>query len=190
MYQKNTTIIDSTHSIDIIPLSTSGFNVTLDISVIDSTQLFYSAFDINPINTSSGIGNYGALFIDVMVNNTGNLDQTGTNFQPINITIEFDHTKYKNVYIYYFNTSSKSASEAWHLIPFVTLESGKIMFTVNHTSIFVFTNIPLLPPRDDDDDDDDDDEAPIIPIGNYYLIFIAIAVIGLVIYKKREIFKK
>ena len=82
-----------------------------------------------------------------MVNETGNLNQD--NFTPINVTIEFDHTKYKYIYVYYFNTSSESASEAWQLIPFVTLGAGKIMFTVNHTSIFVFTNVPpsLIPSR-------------------------------------------
>jgi len=191
LYRKNMTIIDSIHSIDIIPLSTSGFGVTLNISVIGKTQLFYSAFDINPINTTKGIGNYGLLFIDVMVKESSNLDQAGTNFQPINITIDFDHTIYKYVKIYYFNTSSENRFEIWKPIPYIKLADGKIMFTVNYSSIFVFVNVPLTSLILVGDDDDDDDEgAPAIPIGNYYLIFIAIAVIGLVIYKKRELFKK
>ncbi len=188
LYRKNTTIIDSTHSIDIIPLSTSGFAVTLNISVTDKTQLFYSAFDINPINTSSGIGNYGLLFIDVMVNESGNLDQLGTSFQPINITIEFDHTKYKNMKIYYFNTSFESQIEAWTQIPYVILADGIIMFTVNYSSIFVFTNVPISILPSGDDDDDDDDEVAVIPFGNYYLLFLAVGVISLVYYyKKRKI---
>jgi len=192
LYRKNITTINGFNSIDIYPLSLSGFNVTLNISVTDDTLLYHSAFGINPINTNKGIGNYGVLFIDVMVNETGNLDQT--NFTPINITIEFDPTTYKYVYIYYFNTTSEKADEAWQPLSYVTLGSGRIMFTVEHTSIFVFTNIPPSLIRGliggDDDDDDDDDEAQIIPIGNYYLIFLALAVIGLIIYKKREIFKK
>ncbi len=189
LYRKNMTIIDSTHSIDIIPLSTSGFAVTLNISVTDTTQLLYSAFDINPINTSSGIGNYGLLFIDVMVNESGNLDQAGTDFQPINITIEFDHTKYKNMKIFYFNTSSESQYETWTQIPYVKLADGKIMFTVNYSSIFAFTNVPIsILPSGGDDDDDDDKETVVIPFGNYYLVFLAVGVISLVYYyKKRKI---
>ena len=186
LYRKNMTIIDGTHSIDIKPFSTSGFEVTLNISVKSPTQLFYSAFDINPINTSSGISNYGVLFIDVMVNETKNLNQD--NFAPINITIEFDGTKYKNVKLYYFNTTLESQLEVWHSIPFVSLESGKIMFTVNHTSIFAFINIPSagIPSGGGDGDGKKKKEAAI-PFGNYYLLFLALAIIGLVIYKKRKL---
>ena len=89
--------------------------------------------------------------------------------------------------LYYFNVTDPNA--VWQAIPFTDLGNGVIVFKVNHTSIFAFTNRPSTIISSADDDDDDDDE-PWIPIGNYYLIFIAIAVIGLVLYKKRELFKK
>ena len=36
------------------------------------------------------------------------------------------------------------------------------------------------------DDDDDDEETPAIPFGNYYLIFVAIAMVALIVIIKRK----
>jgi len=185
MYLKNSTTIDDTkiQKFEMETLGTDDFNVTLKISVTADTDLLYSAFNINPINISLS---YGALFIDVWVNNSDNLDQT--NFAPINITIEFDPAQYKNMKLYWFNvTNPEDPLEVWQAIPFTNYGNGTIFFTVNHTSIFVFTNIPLYIIIGDGDDDDDDDDKPAqIPFGNSYLIFLAIGIIGLIIYTRRK----
>ena len=184
LYLKNSTSIDTSNLIwefDIRTLGTEAFNVSLNISVIDDTHLLTSAFSVNPINISL---NYGVLFIDVWLNNTNNLD-TGFKY-PINITIEFDPSVYKNIEVWYFNTSSFDPNEAWKQLPFEVIASGKIVISVNHTSIFVFTNIPISLISDDDGDGKKKkDEA--IPFGHYYLLFLTLAIIGLVIYKKRNL---
>jgi hypothetical protein len=179
LYLKNSTSIDTSNPIwefDIRTLGTEAFNVSLNISVIGDTHLLTSAFSVNPINISL---NYGVLFIDVWLNNTNNLD-------TINITIEFDPSVYKNIEVWYFNTSSFDPNEAWKQLPFEVIASGKIVISVNHTSIFVFTNIPISLISDDDGDGKKKkDEA--IPFGHYYLLFLTLAIIGLVIYKKRNL---
>ncbi|MFX1277736.1 MAG: hypothetical protein ACFFAT_22180 [Promethearchaeota archaeon] len=192
LYLKNSTVIDDSKiwTIDFNALDSKAFNITLNISVIEDAHLLYSAMSVNPITDVTKSLSYGVLFIDIWLNLTDDkLDQT--HFKPINITIEFDSTKFKNMELYYFNTSSTDPDEWWQKIEFTTLADGKIMFTVNHTSIFAFTNVKYaIPLLLGDDDDDDEEGAPAIPIGNYYLIFIAIAIIGLVIHKKIELFKK
>ncbi|TFG02529.1 MAG: hypothetical protein EU540_01340 [Promethearchaeota archaeon] len=194
LYRKNSTVIDASKiwelEFDLIDIDSNEFNISMDIKVNETTHLLTSAMNINPLvnhSLSSGV-----LFFDIWINETDNLDAPNVD-APINITIDYDKSKYKNMKLYWFNASSMNPDEwDWHPIPFTDYGNGTIVFSVNHTSIFAFTNV-VSKARGligGDDDDDDDDEPPIIPTGNYYLIFIAIAVIGLVIYKKRELFKK
>ena len=187
-YRKNSTEIDpGFHSFNMKPLGIKDFNVTLNISIINQrTHLMYSAFDINPMNITL---NYGALFIDIWVNDSNNLDQT--NFSPINITIKYDPSKYPNMKLYYINTSLSSPENSWIPIEFKSLGNGVIIFTYNYTGIFAFTNAPIPPFLIGDDDDDDGGEAaPAIPLGNYYLIFLLVGMIGIVIYTKRKLLFK
>ncbi len=195
VFRKNSTIIDDSKiwELEIIPINigSSEFNITMDIKVNDTTHLLTSAMSINPLvnhTLSSGV-----LFFDIWINETDNLNAPNVD-APINITIDYDKSKYKNMKLYWFNQSLMDPENGeWLEIPFTDYGNGTIVFSVNHTSIFAFTNViaqvKYLIFGDDDDDDDDNDELAI-PIGNYYLIFIAIAIIGLIIYKKRELFKK
>ncbi|MFX0188280.1 MAG: hypothetical protein ACFE8A_11160 [Candidatus Hodarchaeota archaeon] len=188
-YYKNSTgplaakpVINS-HQIYAFDLAISA---VINISVNQMSNIWLAGFPYNPTNRSI---NNALGFFDIFI-----MDQTDLNqdhFAPINITFSYDHTKYTSVKVYWFNISANEGTGAWEqIIEVKDLGSGLFVVTLNHTSIIVFTAsvIGIAPPRGDDDDDDA--EAPIIPIGNYYLIFIAIAVIGLVLYKKRELFKK
>lgn len=166
-----------------------AISANINISLQQGLLFYYSGFPYNPTNRSI---NNALGFFDIFLTPQTFLDQS--HFSPINITFYYDHTIYKSVAVYWFNISADKGRGAWEEIKTVkNLGNGVLIVTMNHTSIIVFTGsgIPgAAPPAKGDDDDDDDDEAPIIPTGNYYLIFLAMAVIGLVIYKKREIFKK
>ena len=186
-YLKNSTEIDpGFHSFNLKPLGIKDFNVTLNISIVNSrTHLMYSAFDINPINITL---NYGALFIDVWVNDSSRLDQT--NFSPINITIKYDPSKYPNMRLYYINTSSNTPENSWLPVDFKNLGNGVIIFSVNYTGIFAFTNVPIPAFLLGDDDDDGEETVPAIPLGNYYLIFLLAGIIGIVLYTRRKLIFK
>ena len=186
LYRKNSTIIDGTIlELDISPFGTEAFNITLNISVTAESHLLTSAFNINPTNITGEIDNYGVLFIDIWLNDTSKLDFTLD--APINVSIEYDSAVYKNMKLWYWNITS--LEETWKQMPFTDLGNGVIVFSVNYTAFFAFTNVPIsILPSGDDDDDDDDKETVVIPFGNYYLLFLAIGVISLVYYyKKRKI---
>ncbi len=188
LFRKNSTIIDDTKiwELDISPFGTDAFNITFNISVTAESHLLTSAFNINPTNLTGVIDNYGVLFIDIWLNDSDNLDLTHD--APINVSIEYDPAQYKNMKLWYFNVSSLDPNVAWTQIPYIDLGNGVIVFTVNYTSYFAFTNIPISILPSGDDDDDDDKETVVIPFGNYYLVFLAVAVISLVFYyKKRKI---
>ncbi len=187
-YRKNSTFIDHTKiwELDISPFGTDAFNITFNISVTAESHLLTSAFNINPTNLTGVIDNYGVLFIDIWLNDTDNLKLTHD--APINVSIEYDPAQYKNMKLWYFNVTSYDPNEVWTQIPYTDLGNGVIIFTVNHTGFFAFTNLPISILPSGDDDDDDDKETVVIPFGNYYLLFLAIGVISLVFYyKKRKI---
>lgn len=162
--------------------------VSINISVVNNALFLYSGFPYNPTNKSL---NNALLFLDFMINDSSSLDQT--NFAPINITILYNADAYENIKIYWYNTS-QGENGVWELIPFVDLGKGKILITINHTSILGFTGtLKQVPPTPGDDDDDDEEgdgkkeeEAPGIPFGNFYLLFIAIGIISILVYKKRK----
>jgi len=110
----------------------------------------------------------------------------------INITIQYDSTKYTNIKFYWFNTSANEGRGDWEEIPIKNLRNGVIIMTINHTSIFSLTgDIITAPPLPSSDDDDDDEEEPsAIPLGNYYLIFLLAGMIGIVLYTKRKLLFK
>ena len=61
------------------------------------------------------------------------------------------------------------------------LGTGVYFATVNHTSFFVFTGDKIVTLASGGGGDDDA-EAAKIPFGHYYLLFLALAIIGLVMY--------
>ena len=191
LYRKNSRIIDNTNPIwefDISPFGTEAFNITLNISVTAESHLLTSAFNINPTNLTGLIDNYGVLFIDIWLNDTSKLNLT--NNAPINVTIEFDHTQYKNMKLWYFNVTAQDSDKKWIQIPFTDLGNGVIIFTVNHTSFFAFTNIPISLLPSDGDGDGKKKKEDAIPGFDLYLLLAGIALLSVaLILKRRKIIK-
>jgi len=166
----------SLHTFDLGSLSAS-----INISVEQMSGLFHSGFPYNPTNQSisNALG-----FFDIFMQHETDLDQTY--FAPINITFYYDHTTYKSVKVFWFNMSADNHKGAWEEIPIKNFGNGVIVITLNHTSIIVFTASKIVSLPSDDGDDDDDEKEAAIPFGNFYLLFIAIGIIGLIIYDRRK----
>ena len=87
-------------------------------------------------------------------------------------------TTYTSIKIYYYNETT----EVWELVNYVRI-GNTFEISLDHASLFAFIGVPpYVAPSGGDDDDDDDKKETAIPFGNYYLLFLALAIIGLVIY--------
>ena len=167
LYYKNSTIIEGRYNFNIIPYGTTEFDINVEISVSEVTHLLFAGLVDNP--TYAPLKN-GLLYIDLLINKSSNLEGLVT------ITINFDVNKYKAVEVWWYNLNTL----VWEKIDFVDLGDGKILISVDHLGIFAIVQI-------------DKEEPNIIPFGNYYLIYLAISIIGLIFYKKclnRSIYQK
>ena len=183
-YYKNYTAPLAVPSINTFSLHTFDLDVSavINISVVQISSLFHSGFPYNPTNQSisNALG-----FFDIFIQDETDLDQT--NFAPINITFYYDHTTYKSVKVFWFNLSAGNHKGAWEEIPIKNLGNGAIVVSLNHTSIIVFTASKIVSLRSGGGNGDDDDKKePAIPYGNFYLLFIAIGIIGLIIIERRK----
>jgi len=167
----------SLHTFDLGSLSAD-----INISITALSYLYHSGFPYNPTNQSisNALG-----FFDIFMEDETVLNQTY--FAPINITFYYDHTTYKSVKVFWFNMSADNHKGAWEEIPIKNLGNGVIVITLNHTSIIVFTASKIVSlPSGDGDGDDDEVKEVVVPFGNFYLFFLAIGIIGLIIYERRK----
>ena len=82
------------------------------------------------------------------------------------------------------NAKSLSVGIYWLMIRASDPYNNNCSLTIKIT---VYGDDNPNPGGDDDDDDDDDDDMGAIPLGNYYLIFVAIAIISLILIIRRKI---
>ncbi|MFX1444655.1 MAG: hypothetical protein ACFFHV_14675 [Promethearchaeota archaeon] len=162
------------------PSGMASFNVSIHINMTEDTKLVFTGFSKQPIQTSLS----NALFyFDIWFNRT-NVDSLLS--EPINISVIYKgSTKYSNIKIYFYNETSK----AWELVSF-SLINNVFEISLTHASLFAFTGVtPSTFPTGGGGGggDNNKEKEAAIPFGNYYLIFLALAVIGLVIYKKRKL---
>lgn len=157
----------------------ADFNFTIDLELNSSTEVSFTAFYESPIEDEALSDSI--IYFDLFITNSSAIEF------PINITIEIPATS-KTIKVFYYN----DATEKWEAVDY-TRVGNIITIQLDHASIFSITakapSRGIIPGAADDDDDDDDKEE-IIPFGNFYLLFIAIGIIGLVIYTKRKNFKK
>ncbi|MFX1379162.1 MAG: hypothetical protein ACFFA4_08695 [Promethearchaeota archaeon] len=158
LYFKNSTIIEGSYNFKISPHCTTDFNVNVEISVFDITLLLFAGLVENP--TPQHFKD-SLLYIDLFINKSSNLRA------PVNITINFDGNKYKVLEVWCYNLTTL----VWEKAHFTDLGHGIILIRANHVGIFALVGIEKQKPN-------------IIPFGNFYLIYLGIAIIGLTIYKK------
>ncbi len=170
----------SLHTFDLGSLSAS-----INVSIDQITGFYHSGFPYNPTNQSisNALG-----FFDIFLEDDTDLDETY--YAPINITFHYNHKTYKSVKVYWFNISADNDKGAWEELPIIDLGNGVIILSLNHTSIIAFTASKIYLPTGGGDDDDDEEKEAAIPFGNFYLLFLAIGIIGLLIFERRKYFKK
>jgi len=137
LFYKNSTVINSVYDFDIEPYGTDEFTINVNISVSADTHLLYAGMDQNPVGATL---NDGLLFIDLFLNETSNL------VDLINITIDYNVSKYGNINTWWFNMSADEGNGVWEEIPFIDLGAGKLEVSVNHTSFFALTGTPFPEP--------------------------------------------
>jgi len=139
IFYKNATVLAvGTHTIELGIVDT--FNITIDIGLDADSLLLFAGILNNPFNVSL---DNGFLFIDIMLNDSANLDQALDG--PINITIPPEVDIWDNVTIMWFNMSGDDGNGTWVEIPFTDLGNGVIVISINHTSVFAFTG--SIPPK-------------------------------------------
>ena len=179
LFYKNSTLIDAParFTLDLNMFFVDGISITMNVSASNWATYMYNGFHPNP--TEVPLADALAYF-DIWINDTSVISD-------INITITYDLERYENLEIWYFNMTS----EEWIKTTYTSLAEGKIFFETNITTIWAITGVDLQEVGDDDDDNGDDDDDGIseiqIPLGNYYLLFLAIGIICLVYYKKSKI---
>lgn len=186
IYFLNNITINGEFSANIDPFGTDEFQINVNISVSVDKLLLYSGCHLNPFEVNL---NDGLVFFNVMLNDTGTLDI------PMNITIKYNEYKYENINLWWFDPDADGGNGAWEVVAFTDLGDGKIIAFVDHTSVFALTgteiplqwknwnwnwnwNLDLTPPPPPPSE---------ISFGFFFLIFAAIGIIGLAIYKKRKI---
>jgi len=174
IYYKNWAIINGDYGffIDILSGDITDIDILVNISVSADTLLLFSGFPDNPFNETL---EDALIFIDVMVNDTNNLVTTNG---AINITFDYDPSQYEDIAIWYFNTTSM----AWEEVPYIILGSGKIMITVNHSSIFAVAGSIIGPPEIPEVPD----EEPMVPFGFTFILFAILSMIGIIIYTNKK----
>ena len=185
-YYKNETALSSSfNTFSLHTFDLGSLSAVINISVAPPSGFYHSGFPYNPTNQSisNALG-----FFDIFILDEGDLVKTYS--APINITFNYDYKTYKSVKVYWFNMSADNNKGAWEEIPIKYLGNGVIVITLNHTSIIVFTASKIVPlPSGDDDDDNEKEKEAAIPFGNFYLLFLAFGIIGLIIYGRRKYLK-
>jgi len=184
IYYKNSTFLPGPfHTFSLTSFDLISVSAVINISLDQASLFYHSGFPYNPTNNSinNAIG-----FFDILIHWKAALDST--TFTPINITFYYDHGIYYAVKIFWFNMSANNERGDWEEIPIISSGTGFVVVSLNHTCIIAIIasrkTIYVLP---GDDDDDDDDKPVAIPYGSYYLLFSAIASIGLIVYTRRKI---
>jgi len=159
-----------------------NFNLTVEISINNNIQYLYAAFSKNPTGVKINKDEY--FYFDLMFNEISQIKF------PINITIEYDTSLTDGFILWYFNETLKT----WIQIPFTDNGAGTITVKLTHNSIYALTSTKLTTSEEgeeeeeDKGEDKDDGESNLeIPLGNYYLVFIAMGILVLVISKKRKL---
>ncbi len=131
--QNNINLEDNSETqINFEPYDIWEMQVAVDIATINSATLLYSAFPYNPTNTTA---NNAFMFLDLLINDTNSLNQIHNT--PINVTVNFNQDRYKNLEVWWFNMSGNEINGTWVQILANNPEEGVVTFSVNHTSVFV-----------------------------------------------------
>ncbi|MFX1258874.1 MAG: hypothetical protein ACFFAN_13535, partial [Promethearchaeota archaeon] len=176
IYYLNNKTINGQFDFEIEPYGTNDFDVSINISVFKDTLLLFASFCQNP--TRNTLSN-DLLFIDIFLNDTDHLNP------PVNITIEYDHDKYKDykITILWYNRSAKDGEGAWEIVEVTDLGNGKILISVNHASIFSLIGTkkdPESPDGDGDDDDGGDEKNPAQRLSFVTIVIITASITGLI----------
>jgi len=137
LYYKNSTIISGPYDFEIEPYGTDEFNVYVNISVSAKTLLLFAGMHFNPTNITL---DESLLFIDLFLNNTNNLQGL------VNITLNYDETKYGNLKMWWFDMAADEGKGVWIQIPFIDLGGGTLEVLVDHVSFFALTGTSLPGP--------------------------------------------
>ena len=124
-----TTIKDAgAHLINIIPYEMIDYQIGISLLLNDYTEILTESLNYNPTDIPLS---QSLLFLEVDVNDTLNL------IGNINITIEssagLEHTKG-----WWFNETANGGLGVWEEIT-ISIEDGKILFSIEHNSIFGIT---------------------------------------------------
>ncbi len=130
LYYKNSTIISGPSDFEIEPYGTDEFNVYVNISVSADTLLLFAGMHFNPTNITL---NEGLLFFDLFLNDTNNLQGL------VNITIDYDTVKYRNLKMWWFDMAADGGKGQWVNVPFTDLGGGTLEVLVDHVSFFALT---------------------------------------------------
>ena len=159
------------NELSFIPDSVSNFNVSLNISLTAADEMVLSTFTEEPVSTS--VANI-VFYFEIWFNDTSKI-----NF-PINITIEYTGTiNYTSFEFYYYNESTG----VWDLVP-VTVDGNTITIQINHASLFALGGV--TPDPGTTGDTPPGDTQPAIPFGNYFYIFLAMGIVGLLVFRKKS----
>ena len=75
--------------------------------------------------------------MNLQLNDTNNLNQNVD--APIKLIVKFDDNKHIQLEAFWFNKFSSAGQGAWEELAFIDRSNGKIIISVNHTSIFAIT---------------------------------------------------
>ncbi len=137
LFYKNSTIINGDYDFDIEPYGEDEFSVHVNMSVAEDTHLLFAALDRNPSNIML---DDGLLFIDLFLNDTDNLQGL------VNITIDYDNAKYRNINLWWFDRSAYGGIGDWIEISYTDLGSGTLEVLVDHVSFFALSGNSLPGP--------------------------------------------
>ncbi len=137
MFYKNSTIINGDYNFEIEPYGTDEFQANVNMSVSGDTLLLFAGMNLNPTNVTL---DDGLLFIDLFLNDTDNLQGL------VNITIDYDNAKYRNIKLWWFNMSAYGGIGDWIEIPYTVPGAGKLEVLVDHVSFFALSGNSLPGP--------------------------------------------
>ncbi len=172
------------HELSLTPVGMSGFEITVNITVSSDTTFIFSAFIQQAFQSAMP---FTIFYLDLWLNIS-----SISGF--VNITITYDSVVFGNIELWWFNESANEGQGEWQQVP-IGINGDTITITLDHLSLYSLTGEriwnwnwnwnwnfdldlsqppPPQPPSE-------------IPFGYFFLIFMAIGIIGLVIYKKRKI---
>ncbi len=116
--------------IEVSKLVESDFNVSLRLGVTDRTQLLTGSSLVNPFSVDL---ENGKIFIDIMLNDSNNLDTRLSG--ALNITIEYNNLRFnkRTIEIWRYNSEGM-----WTPVPYTDLCDGKILISTDDIFAFGF----------------------------------------------------